>query len=218
MKALSKSISGWLYPNGKLRKLLTQYNATQSSPFASQTLTNIAAERVILRPLTAADAVALFAIFSQPDVMRYWSSPPLQNRQEAEDMLAQIQAALTLRLFCQWGIARREDQLLIGTCTLYHFDEQNRRAEIGFALGSEHWGRGYMREALTALLERAFGDWNLHRIEADVDPRNAASLERLGFQREGYLRERWLVGGESQDSVILGLLRREWQLERQSKL
>lgn len=71
-----------------------------------------------------------------------------------------------------------------------------------------------MREALTALLDFAFGALDLHRLEADVDPRNAASvrtLERLGFRREGYLRERWLVGGEIQDALFYGLLRREWR-------
>jgi RimJ/RimL family protein N-acetyltransferase len=55
---------------------------------------------------------------------------------------------------------------------------------------------------------------NLHRLEADVDPNNAASirsLERLGFQREGYLRERWHVGGGIQDAIFFGLLKHEWQ-------
>jgi RimJ/RimL family protein N-acetyltransferase len=74
-----------------------------------------------------------------------------------------------------------------------------------------------MQEALKALLDFSFTDLNMHRIEADVDPRNASSaktLERLGFQREGYLRERWLVGGEVQDALFYGLLRREWQAAR----
>ena len=59
----------------------------------------------------------------------------------------------------------------------------------------------------------AFEVLDLHRIEADVDPRNAASirtLERLGFQREGYLRERWQVNGEIQDALFYGLLRPDW--------
>ena len=59
----------------------------------------------------------------------------------------------------------------------------------------------------------AFEELGLRRIEADVDPRNEASirlLERLGFQREGYLRERWLVDQEINDTVFYGLLRREW--------
>ena len=64
------------------------------------------------------------------------------------------------------------------------------------------------------LLDFAFRDLGLRRLEADVDPRNAASirsLERLAFRREGYLRERWCVGGEVQDAIFYGLLRREWE-------
>lgn len=71
-----------------------------------------------------------------------------------------------------------------------------------------------MQEALRALLGYAFGELNLERIEADVDPRNEASirtLERLGFKKEGYLRERWKVNGEVQDAIFYGLLRREWE-------
>jgi RimJ/RimL family protein N-acetyltransferase len=73
-----------------------------------------------------------------------------------------------------------------------------------------------MNEALTALVDFAFGTLAMRRLEADVDPRNAGSLhalERLGFRREGLLRERWKVNGELQDSVVLGLLSHEWRFE-----
>jgi ribosomal-protein-alanine N-acetyltransferase len=66
------------------------------------------------------------------------------------------------------------------------------------------------------MLEHAFQRLDLNRLEADIDPRNAASartLERLGFQKEGHLRERWIVNGEISDTGLYGLLRREW-LER----
>jgi RimJ/RimL family protein N-acetyltransferase len=99
---------------------------------------------------------------------------------------------------------------------LFHPDLDNRRAELGYALGREHWGKGYMQEALRALLDYSFNELNLHRLEADVDPRNASSirtLEKLGFRQEGYLRERWLVGGGIQDSLFYGLLRSEWRAD-----
>ena len=88
---------------------------------------------------------------------------------------------------------------------------------MGYALGRAHWGNGYIWEALNALLAYAFEELGMHRIEADVDPRNAASirtLERLGFVREGYLRERWHVGGEIQDALFYGLLRSDWEKTR----
>jgi RimJ/RimL family protein N-acetyltransferase len=135
------------------------------------------------------------------------------NRGPTLTLLKSIEEQFQSRTLFQWGIVRHEDGLVIGTCTLFHIDESNRRAEIGYALGRAHWGKGYMREALSALLEYAFRTLGLHRIEADVDPRNEASirlLERLGFQKEGYLRERWLVDGATHDTLFFGLLRKEW--------
>lgn len=176
-------------------------------------LPTIEAERVVLRWLTERDAEGLFAIFSDKEVVRYWSSPAFRNREEAGRLIEEVHRFFREGSLYQWGIALREDDRVIGTCTLAQLDVANRRAEIGFALGREHWGKGIMTEALIALLDHGFGPMNLHRVEADVDPRNVPSIrtmERLGFQREGYLRERWLVHDEKQDSVFYGLLEREW--------
>ncbi len=77
---------------------------------------------------------------------------------------------------------------------------------------SPYWGQGLANEALTRVLLHARDRMQMRRIEADVDPRNSASLrcsERLGFVREGYARERWVVAGEIQGAVLLGLLLRD---------
>lgn len=97
-------------------------------------------------------------------------------------------------------------------CTLFAFSAQCRRAEVGYALASQCWGCGYMDEALRALLGYGFGELGLNRVEADIDPRNKASarsLERLGFVKEGHLRERWVVGDEVSDTALYGLLARD---------
>jgi [ribosomal protein S5]-alanine N-acetyltransferase len=178
------------------------------------TLPALDGPRVRLRWLTAEDVDALFAIFSDTEMMRYWSSPAMQERTEAEALLLRIHRQFVDKLGFQWGIERKEDGRLLGTCTLFHVHVANRCAELGYALASAHWKNGYMLEALTALLDYAFGLMNLRRLEADVDPRNASSLRilgKLGFQHEGLLRERWDVAGDIQDSVFLGLLAREWK-------
>jgi len=182
-------------------------------------LPTLLSPRVALRWLEEEDADALFEIFSDPEVMRFWSSPPMRDRDAARRLLEMVREAFRSRTGFRWAIARREDDLAIGTCSLFHLDPDNRRAEIGYALGRQHWGKGYMGEALHALLGFAFGELGLHRLEADVDPRNTASiksLERLGFRQEGYLRERWIVNGEIQDALLFGLLQREWRLPTSS--
>jgi ribosomal-protein-alanine N-acetyltransferase len=168
--------------------------------------------RLDLRAPALTDAAQLFEIFRD-----YWSTPPMTSVAEAEAMVARNLAHIADGSGIGWVICRRDDARVMGTLSLFHFHEQNDRAEIGYALGRSFWGNGYMHEALTALIEFAFGGMDLRRLEADTDPRNAPSiraLERLGFAREGVLRERWVVAGEVSDSLLLGLLRREWKARK----
>jgi [ribosomal protein S5]-alanine N-acetyltransferase len=169
--------------------------------------------RVSLRWLEAADQPALFTIFSDPEVMRYWSSPPMRRYAESARLLDEVRTCFQTRQLFQWGIELRECSAIIGTITLFHGSQAHRRAEVGYALSRDRWGKGLASEALGLLIGFAFEELDLHRLEADVDPRNERSLrvlERQGFRREGVMRERYHVSGEISDAVFLGLVRREW--------
>ena len=179
----------------------------------SETLPIITTPRVVLRWISEDDIDGLYEIFSDPQVMRYWSTVPIPNRDAAAELQRDIADGNEKNSMLKWGLALRDSNTIIGTTTLFHLNLDNGRAEIGYAMGRAHWGKGYMNEALNALVSHAFEVMELRRLEADVDPRNTASirtLERLGFQREGFLRERWHVNGEIQDALFYGLLRREW--------
>ena len=170
-------------------------------------------ERLTLRKLTEADIPALFQIYGDPEAMRYWSSPPMTDLAEAADLLQRTQEGYAQGTSWRLGVARRETGDLIGICSLFHWHPECRRMEIGYILARPYWGSGYMTEALTTLIDFAFSSLGLHRLEADIDPRNGASarvLERLGFQKEGHLRERWIVGGEVSDTALYGLLASDW--------
>jgi ribosomal-protein-alanine N-acetyltransferase len=173
--------------------------------------------RLCLRGPRADDADAVFALFSDPAVMRYWSRPPMTGRGEAEGLVAENCEAFAQRTMLNWVVTRRDRDAVIGTCTLFHFEPRHRRAEIGYALRSDHWGRGLACEAVTLALDWGFRTLGLHRIEADIDPRNAGSrklLERLGFTSEGLLRERYFVGGETSDTELFGLLAQDWHSQQ----
>ena len=177
-------------------------------------LPTLVAPRVALRWLTEGDAGALYGVFSDPKVMRYWSTLPMTDIAQARKLIADIHEGFRTRRLFQWGVHHVEADRIIGTCTLFSINEAQGRGEIGYALGHDFWGHGYINEALTALADFAFGTLGMRRLEADVDPSNARSmraLERLGFRREGLLRERWKINGELQDSVVLGLLSHEWR-------
>ena len=171
-------------------------------------------DRLLLRPMREADASALFAVFSDLRVARYLTRPAWPAIAAAHERIARDIEAMSAGKYLCLGLERKQDQKLVGECSLFNFVEQCRRAEVGYALGADAWGQGYMTEALHALLQFGFLELALNRVEADIDPRNALSvksLERLGFSKEGHLRERWIVAGEVSDSSLYGLLARDWQ-------
>ena len=179
----------------------------------SKTLPIITTPRLVLRWISEDDIDNLYEIFSNSEVMRYWSTVPLPNQAAAAELQREIAEGNESEKMFKWGLALRDSNIVIGTTTLFNLNLDNGRAELGYAMGRAYWGKGYMNEALKAFVSHAFEVMGLRRLEADVDPRNVASirtLERLGFQREGFLRERWHVNGEIQDAIFYGLLRREW--------
>lgn len=190
---------------------------TETGSTATSTLPTLRGTSVRLRHITAADGPALLEVFGNPRVARFIGIPLLRGDQDVQDLLESISMGIRCNDLLQWGVTLLESDRLIGTCTLAHIDWANERAEIGFALATSAWGKGVMRAALPLLIDHAFASLGLHRLEADVDPRNDRSLrllDQLGFRREGLMRERHLVAGERQDTVFLGLLAADWQQAR----
>lgn len=168
--------------------------------------------RLQLAPLSLDDAEAFFAIQSDPDVMRYWNHAPWTDIGQARTAIALSRDALAEGTRLTLGVRAHGSGQLLGTCLLFAVDTESARAEIGYNLAAAAQGRGYMTEALGRLVDYAFDDLGLRRLEAEIDPRNAPSakvLERLGFREEGLLRERWCVDGEISDSALYGLLARD---------
>jgi RimJ/RimL family protein N-acetyltransferase len=180
-------------------------------------LPTLADTSVKLRHIAPSDAPALRAIFGEPRVVQYMGIPLLRSDEQVQELLLNISTGIRNKTLFQWGLTLLDSDVLIGTCTLSHIDWTNQRAEIGFALAASQWGRGIMKATVPILIEHAFTSLVLHRLEADVDPRNTRSLRLLqyfGFEQEGYLRERHLANGERQDTVLLGLLAPAWKRSR----
>ena len=176
-------------------------------------LPELHSERLRLRALRADDRDGLFALYSDPEVTRYWSFPAWTDPAQADAWLAE-RLPLGPPSVYAWALTEPGQDRLIGTTALFALAGPMHRAELGYSLARSHHGRGLASEAVRLALAFAFGTLGLERIEADVDPRNLAScrlIERLGFQREGLLRDRWRVGDEFADSAIYGLLRRDYR-------
>jgi RimJ/RimL family protein N-acetyltransferase len=156
----------------------------------------------------------VFEVFSDPEVMRYWSRPPVQDPAEVEKLIRAIREHVVAGTLLQWAIALREDDRVIGHVSLFALESpapagrarlRARQALVAPGAGARSGDAG------AAPRVRAAGP---RRIEADIDPRNQASIglmQRLGFRHEGTMRERWFVAGELQDSALYALLARDWR-------
>lgn len=170
--------------------------------------------RLRLRPFTSADADALYVMHSNAHVLRYWDAPPWKERPRAELFLAACSQMSEEGSGARLAIDRVCDSSFVGWCSLTRWNPDFRSASLGYCFSDSAWGHGYATEAAHAVLRWAFDTLDLNRVQAEADTRNAASarvLEKVGFEREGTLREDCVVNGVVSDSWVYGLLRRQWQ-------
>jgi ribosomal-protein-alanine N-acetyltransferase len=171
-------------------------------------------DRLRLRPFDDADAGALFALHSDVHVLRYWDSPPWTEPARAERFIAACRQMEVDGTGARLAVERVSDGAFIGWCTVSQWNPDFRSASMGYCYTEASWGHGYATEAGGAVLGWAFEALDLNRVQAEADTRNIGSarvLEKLGFQREGTLREDCVVNGDVSDSWVYGLLRREWK-------
>jgi ribosomal-protein-alanine N-acetyltransferase len=170
--------------------------------------------RLILRQIVPSDADALFATFSDPAVMKYYGDPAHQSIEDSRDLIQRQQHWYTRHEGIRWGITRTGEDTVIGSCGFFLFDEEFRRAEMGYELAQAYWRQAIMREALGAIIAYAFSETALRRIEAVVNGGNESSkslLLALGFSPEGTLRQRFYFAQHYWDELYFGLLKDEWR-------
>jgi ribosomal-protein-alanine N-acetyltransferase len=173
----------------------------------------IESDRLQVRLLAEADLPALFEVNGDDEVTRFLPYATWRSMADAHAWYKRMQGIQATGLALQFAVLEKLTGKAVGTCLIFRFDEGSSRAELGFVLGRAHWGKGYMREALVALIDWGFASQVLRRLEAEIDPRNESSrglAQRLGFVREGILRQKWVDNGVTKDVEVYGLLRHEW--------
>ena len=168
--------------------------------------------RLRLRAFEDADANDLFALHTNAHVLRYWDAPPWSEPERAEQFITACRHMTQEGTGARLAVDRASDGVFIGWCSLNRWNPEYRSASLGYCFNDAAWGHGYATEAAHAVLHWAFDTLDLNRVQAETDTRNLASarvLEKLGFAREGTLREDCIVNGEVSDSWVYGLLRDE---------
>lgn len=167
-------------------------------------------ERLVLRPFEPTDVDGVIELANDPDIARNTINiPHPYGRADAEAWIASHPAQRERREAVTYAITDRSTDRLMGAVGLT-LDDPDHRAELGYWIGREFWGRGFATEATAAVIDWAFQALDLHRVHATHFPRNPASgsvLRKLGMRREGRLREHVLKDGEYLDLEYYALLR-----------
>jgi RimJ/RimL family protein N-acetyltransferase len=174
--------------------------------------------RLRLRCLTIEDAPAAHRAYGDPEAMRYWDMPPSIDVGETERRLTRS-LSVDPQWHATWTVwARRDGEIpdgqFIGMVNYHARQPWNRRLALGWILVSRFEGRGYMHEAVGAVLSHCFTTLDTHRVEAEIEPENVRSArlaQRLGFQREGLLRDRLFVANQPRTVQMHALLRSDWR-------
>ncbi|NMA60422.1 MAG: GNAT family N-acetyltransferase [Firmicutes bacterium] len=169
-------------------------------------------ERLVLRQLRYEDGTDIHAYFNE-GMAKYYDWLP-KTVAEGRGFVRFFKTGYQEEQSIRWGITLKPYDKVIGTCGFSDFDHFSR-AELGYELAEQYWHQGIMNEALRAIIPFGFKEIEMHRIQASVFPDNAASiklLEKLGFQKEGLLREYTYVKHRDvwEDCLVLALLKTEF--------
>ncbi len=168
---------------------------------------------VLLRPITVEDLPALAAMYSDLELaLLAENRPPIPRPLES---LKQRHEEYSKSFRDYTWFAIEADGVFIGECNLRDFTEAGRTCELGISIGNrEYWGHGYGREAIQLLLDYAFRIRNMNRVWLSTNSGNTRAQRAClacGFKEEGRLRDHVWVAGKYEDTVLMGILRSEWQ-------
>lgn len=177
-------------------------------------MTLLQTERLTVRRFRAGDGADLHRVLGDPEVVRFEPYDAFSRRE------CDAEAARRVADPSFWAVCLRDEGTVIGTVYLDRTPPEEWAAwELGFVLGARHQKQGYAAESCAAVIDHAVRDLRAHRITALCNPLNANSwrlLERLGFRREGELRQNVFFRRDQegrpiwQDTYQYALLADEW--------
>ena len=180
-----------------------------------KTFPELESKRLRFRKIYLNDANEIFLIRSNNEVMKYMDVPRHHSINDSERLIETAEESYKKETGINWAIIEKDSNSFIGYIGFIRIFSEHCRAEIGYVLKPEYWGKGYMFETINKIVRFGFKEMNLHSIEANVNPLNERSqkvLERVGFKREAHFRENYLFDGKFLDSVIFSLLEKDLTL------
>ncbi|WP_343101144.1 GNAT family N-acetyltransferase [Romboutsia sp. MSSM.1001216sp_RTP31141st1_G3_RTP31141_220114] len=170
---------------------------------------NLETNRLLLRSISKNDSSDIFNYLSKDEVTKYLGKTSIKCENEAKILIDKILKASSESNGMRWGIVLKENNKLIGLAGYNSIDFKNKKCNLGYDIDSAYWHNGYGMEAVSEIIRYAFYDLNLHRIEAEVVIGNNSSsnlLTKLGFKKEGMLRQSIFKEGDFLDVEIFSLI------------
>jgi [ribosomal protein S5]-alanine N-acetyltransferase len=170
--------------------------------------------RFLLKQILPEDQAFIFKGLSNPQVIpfygvQYKTLEGTKAQMEFYDRLWREKTGIW------WKIIHRQTNESIGACGINSYQSDHEKAELGYWLMPEYWGKGVMKEVLPVMIQYVFRQWKLHRLEAVIEEGNESSVklaERLGFKREGLMRESEIKNGKRINLMLYSLLTSDWKL------
>lgn len=183
-------------------------------------LPELTTERLTLRRMMVLDTDDMYEYACRPDVTKYLTWHPHPDRDYTREYLQYLGNRYAAGMFYDWAVIYEPDCKMVGTCGFTSFNCTSDSAEVGYVLNPEYWGRGIATEALSRVLQFAFEELGLHRVEARFMQENERSrrvMEHVGMTFEGILRDAMLVKGNYVGVGICSILRSEWSEREKEK-
>ncbi|WP_219834080.1 GNAT family N-acetyltransferase [Paenibacillus sp. R14(2021)] len=166
--------------------------------------------RLRLREITVDDEKDLFDCFSNEQVTRYYGQETFNHSEQAKVLIDFFAKSYIEKRGIRWGIELKGTRGLMGTIGFNAWSPKHKRAEIGYELNPAHWRKGYASEAVSSVIQYGFNEMSLTRIGAVVFIDNEVSnrlLTKLGFQKEGLLRDYMYQNGNAYDTYVYAILK-----------
>jgi ribosomal-protein-alanine N-acetyltransferase len=178
-----------------------------------QNLPQLETSRLLIRRLAFSDMPDLFEVASHPEVTRYITWETHRTLDDTRRFIQIVHDWHERQEVLYWGVVRKSDNKLIGTCGIFEWVVRDARAELSYTLGRPYWGQGFASEIVGSLIRFGFETLLLNRLEGRCLRENLASarvLEKAQLSLDGILRQQLYLKGAYRDLKVYSLLRQEW--------
>ncbi|MDH3365893.1 MAG: GNAT family N-acetyltransferase [Thermoplasmata archaeon] len=206
------------YVCAKPRRLSTKTSLWDNS-MNDKRFPELSTERLELCEITSSHVDWYFEHFNTPEIIAGQGFPGPSNLEAAKEELDRY----IVGLFKEgggfrWGIRLMGESEIIGSAGFYSWDKENAKADMGYELRPPYWGKGIMKEALERIVTFGFEEMGLNRIKVTImsnNPRSMGLIEKVGFRREGIMKDYSKFEGEYTDEHFFAMLKRDWLAKRE---